>query len=196
MDELAARTGADPVEFRLRHMRDARARAVIELAADKAGWQAGAASTGNRGRGFAFGQYKNGYGYIALVCEIDLEREPRVTRVICAVDVGQVINPDGVINQIEGGIVQSISWTLKEEVTFDSTHVTSLDWESYPILRFDETPEIEVHLIDRPDTPPLGAGEVATGPTAAAIANAVYHALGARVRDLPLTRERIIAALA
>jgi nicotinate dehydrogenase subunit B len=195
MDELAARAGADPAEYRLRHMRDPRARAVIELAAKKADWKAGAVSDGATGRGFAFGQYKNGYGHIAMVCDVDVEREPRVTRVVCAVDVGQIINPDGVINQIEGGIIQSISWTLKEEVTFDRERVTSLDWESYPILTFDDVPEIETHLISHPDKPPLGAGEVPAGPTAAAIANAVFHALGVRVRSLPLTRQRIIEAM-
>jgi CO/xanthine dehydrogenase Mo-binding subunit len=195
MDELAALAGADPVAFRLRHLRDPRAREVIELAARKADWRPGAPGDGACGRGFAFGQYKNGYGYIAVVCDVDVEREPRVTRAVCAVDVGQIINPDGVANQIEGGVVQSISWTLKERVAFDRERITSLDWESYPILTFDEAPQIEVHLIDRPQSPPLGAGEVPTGPVAAAVANAVCHALGVRVRDLPITRERLIAAI-
>jgi CO/xanthine dehydrogenase Mo-binding subunit len=194
LDELAASTGADPVEYRLRHMKEPRARAVIELAAQRAGWGAAKPTHGAVGRGVAFGQYKNGYGYIAMVCDVDVEREPRVTRVVCAVDVGQVINPDGVKNQIEGGIVQAISWTLKEQVRFDGDAVTSLDWDTYPILPFSETPEIEVHLIDRPETAPLGAGEVPTGPTAAAVANAICNALGVRVRDLPITREKIIAA--
>jgi CO/xanthine dehydrogenase Mo-binding subunit len=168
---------------------------VIELAAAKADWKPGAQGDGATGRGFAFGQYKNGYGHIAMVCDIDVEHEPRVTRVVCAVDVGQIINPDGVVNQIEGGIIQAISWTLKEEVTFDRERVTSLDWDSYPILTFDGVPEIETHLISHPDQPPLGAGEVPAGPTAAAIANAVCHALGVRVRSLPLTRQRIIDAM-
>jgi CO/xanthine dehydrogenase Mo-binding subunit len=194
MDELAAAAGADPVEFRLRHMKEPRARAVIELAAEKYGWARGSKAEG-RGRGFAFGQYKNGYGYIGMVCDVDVEREPRVTRVVCAVDVGQIINSDGVANQIEGGIVQAISWTLKEQVTFDTEKILSRDWETYPILGFHEVPEIEVHLIDRPDEAPLGAGEVPTGPTAGAIGNAIYDALGVRLRDLPLTREKIVAAL-
>ena len=196
LDELAAISGADPVEFRLRHMKEPRARAVIELTAEKCGWRSAPKRLEGHGRGFAFGQYKNGYGYIAMMCEVNVEREPRVTRVVCAVDVGQVINPDGVKNQIEGGIVQAISWTLKEQVTFDTQTITSRDWESYPILGFHEVPSIEVHLIDRPHEAPLGAGEVSTGPTAGAIGNAIHDALGVRLRDLPFTREKLVAALA
>ncbi|MBI4192960.1 MAG: xanthine dehydrogenase family protein molybdopterin-binding subunit [Betaproteobacteria bacterium] len=194
IDELAAAAGADPVEFRLRHMKDPRARAVIELAAQKAGWRAGAASDGTSGRGIAFAQYKNSYGYLALVIELGLEPDIHVKRAVAAIDVGQAINPDGVVNQTEGGIVQSISWTLKEQVRFDRERVTTRTWEEYPILTFAEAPQVEVHLINRPDEAPLGAGEMAAGPTAAAIANALHHALGVRIRDLPLTRERIAAA--
>ena len=195
MDELAAAASADPVEFRLRHMQDPRARAVIELAAQKAGWQAGAQSDGTSGRGFAFSQYKNGYGYLAVVIDLALEPDPHVTRAVAAVDVGQAINPDGVINQAEGGIVQAISWALKEQVRFDRERVLSRDWETYPILTFPEIPKVEVHLIDRPGEKPLGAGEIAAGPVPAAVANALFHALGVRIRDLPLTREKIAAAL-
>ena len=195
MDELAAAANRDPVEFRLRHMQDPRARAVIELAAQKAGWKAGAESDGTSGRGFAFSQYKNGYGYMAVVIDLSLEPDPHVTRAVAAVDVGQVINPDGVINQAEGGIVQAISWALKEQVRHDRERVLSRDWETYPILTFAEIPAIEIHLIDRPEEKPLGAGEIAAGPVPAAVANALYHALGVRLRDLPLTREKIAAAL-
>ncbi len=195
MDELAAAAGADPVEFRLRHMKNARARAVIELAAQKAGWRADTQSDGASGRGIAFAQYKNGYGYLAIVIELGLEPDLHVKRAVAAVDVGQAINPDGIINQTEGGIIQAISWTLKEQVRFDRERVTSRSWEEYPILTFPEAPPVEVHLINRPDEAPLGAGEMAAGPTAAAIANALHHALGVRIRDLPLTRERIVAAL-
>jgi nicotinate dehydrogenase subunit B len=195
MDECAAAAGADPVEYRLRHMQDPRARAVIELAAQKAGWTAGAKSDGASGRGFAFSQYKNGYGYLAVVIDLALEPDPHVTRAVAAVDVGQVINPDGVINQAEGGIVQAISWALKEQVRHDRERVLSRDWETYPILTFPEVPKIEIHLIDRPEEKPLGAGEIAAGPVPAAVANALYHALGVRLRDLPLTREKIAAAL-
>ena len=195
MDELAAAAGADPVEFRLRHMKDPRARAVIELAAQKAGWQAGVQSDGTSGRGFAYSQYKNGYGHLAIVIELGLEPDIHVRRAVAVVDVGQAINPDGIINQTEGGIVQSISWTLKEQVRFSRERVTTLSWEDYPILTFPEAPLVEVHLINRPDEAPLGAGEIAAGPVPAAIANALHHALGVRIRNLPLTRERIAAAL-
>jgi nicotinate dehydrogenase subunit B len=195
MDELARSAGADPVEFRLRHMKDPRARAVIELAAEKAGWHAGRPTDGTGGRGIAFAQYKNGYGYLAIVVEVVLEPEFRVTRAVAAVDVGLAINPDGIINQTEGGILQSLSWTLKEAVMFDRERITSRDWETYPVLTFSEVPQVEVHLIDRPDQIALGAGETPTGPTAAAVANALADALGVRVYDLPLTRERIIAAI-
>jgi len=118
-----------------------------------------------------------------------------VKRLVLAVDVGLVINPDGVINQIEGGAIQSTSWTLKEEVKLDVRGIASLDWEGYPILKFSEVPAVEVELIDRPELPAAGAGEAAQGPTAAAIANAVAHALGLRVRELPLTYEKIAAAI-
>jgi nicotinate dehydrogenase subunit B len=195
MDELAAAARIDPVEFRLRHMKDPRARAVIELAASKAGWRPGEASDGTFGRGIAFSRYKNGYGYLAVVVELVFDPDMRVKRAIAAGDVGQAINPDGVVNQIEGGIIQSISWTLKEQVQFDRSRITSRTWEEYPILTFPEVPAIEVHLINRPEEQPLGAGEMSAGPTAAAIANALYHALGVRARDLPLTREKIVALL-
>ena len=195
IDELAEACGADPVEYRLRHMQNPRARAVIELAAQKAGWVPNAKSDGTRGRGIAFAQYKNGYGYIAIVAEVVLEPEFRVTRMVAAVDVGLAINPDGILNQTEGGILQALSWTLKEQVQFDRERILSRDWETYPVLTFSEVPQVEVHLIDRRDEEPLGAGETPTGPTAAAVANALAHALGVRVRDLPLTRDRIIAAL-
>ncbi len=192
MDELAQAAGRDPVEFRLGHMKNPRARAVIELAAEKAGWQAGAKNDGTWGRGIGFGQYNNAYGYFAVVIELGLEPELRVRRAVAALDVGRVVNPDGVLNQTEGGIVQAISWTLKEELQFDGSGVLSRDWESYPVLAFPEVPRVEVHLINRPDEKPLGAGETTMGPTAAAIGNALHHALGIRLRDLPLTRERIV----
>ena len=158
-------------------------------------WVANEASDGTRGRGIAFAQYKNGYGYIAIVVEVAMEPEFRVTRAVAAVDVGLPINPDGIANQTEGGILQALSWTLKEGVQFDRERILSRDWETYPVLTFADVPAVEVHLISRTDEPALGAGETPTGPTAAALANAVAHALGVRVRDLPLTRERIVTAL-
>jgi CO/xanthine dehydrogenase Mo-binding subunit len=198
MDELAAAAGIDPVEFRLRHLSDPRAKAVIAAAAKRAGWQAGAAGTGARGRGIGFAHYKNHACYVAVVAEVEVDRATGAVRVLkatCAADAGQIVNPDGLKNQMEGGIVQSTSWTLKEQVTFDRERIVSRDWQSYPILTFAEVPEVEVVLIDRPGEPWLGAGEAASGPTAAAIANALAHATGARIRDLPLSPERVKAAL-
>jgi len=196
MDELAATAAADPVEFRLRHLKDPRARTVIETAAAKAEWKPGFRSDGVHGRGFGFAKYKNSSCYVACVADIVLDRRTGrvgVNRVVAAVDAGQIINPNGLSMQIEGGIVQSTSWALKEAVRFDRTRVTSRDWSSYPILTFREAPEVEVHLLDRPEEPPLGSGEAASGPAAAAIANAVSNALGSRIRDLPLDPERIRA---
>jgi CO/xanthine dehydrogenase Mo-binding subunit len=194
MDELAGAARLDPVAFRLRHLKDSRGRAVIEAAAQAARWGDWTPAEG-LGHGIAFAKYKNLGAYCAVVAEVQVDHEVRVNRLVIAVDVGLVINPDGVVNQIEGGAIQSTSWTLKEEVKFDPGGITSLGWEDYPILKFSEVPVVEVELIDRPELPAVGAGEAAQGPTAAAIANAAAHALGLRVRDLPLTHERIAAAI-
>ncbi|HXF66305.1 MAG TPA: molybdopterin cofactor-binding domain-containing protein [Burkholderiales bacterium] len=199
MDEAAAAAGADPVEFRLRHMKDPRARAVIELCADKAGWKPGARGDGTRGRGFGFAQYKNSACYVAVAADVAVDRRTgkvRVVRAVSAVDSGLVINPDGLVNQIEGGIIQSASWTLKEAVAFDRSRITTRSWADYPILTFPEVPEVQVHIINRPEEPPLGAGEGSQGPTVAAIANAIAHATGVRLRELPFTPQRLKAALA
>lgn len=196
MDELAVAANADPVEFRLRHLKDPRARAVIETVAAQAGWKSREAGDGTRGRGLAFARYKNVGCYVAVIVEIEAGNEVRVRRVFAAVDAGQAINPDGIINQTEGGIIQTVSWTLKERVGFDRERVTTCTWDDYPILTFGEAPEVEVTLINRPEMPPLGAGEGAQGPTGAAIGNAIYNALGVKLRDMPLTREKLISALA
>ena len=195
IDELAAAAGVDPVAFRLRYLADPRARAVIERATAKAGWADRRKREGT-GHGVGFARYKNAGAYCAVVAEIEAEAEIRVRRLAIAVDVGLVINPDGLANQIEGGAIQATSWTLKEAVRFDRTRVTSDAWETYPILTCSETPAVEVEIVSRPDCPAVGAGEAAQGPTAAAIANAVFDALGVRVRDLPLTAERIQAVAA
>jgi CO/xanthine dehydrogenase Mo-binding subunit len=195
MDELAERAGRDPVAYRLSLLSDPRACAVIERAAAMAGWQAGLESGMGSGRGIAFSRYKNRAAYAAAVAEVEVEDEVRVTRLWAAVDAGLVINPDGAANQIEGGIIQAVSWALKEQVRFEDGKVATATWDRYPILRFSEVPEVKIDLIGRPTDPPLGLGEVALGPTAAAIGNAVAHALGVRVRDLPLTRERVMAAM-
>jgi CO/xanthine dehydrogenase Mo-binding subunit len=194
IDELAARAGQDPVQFRLSITGDPRARAVIEKVAEMSGWQAGAPGGAGTGRGIAFARYKNRAAYSAVVVELDVDEEIRLRHVWCATDAGLVVNPDGVINQLEGGIIQSASWVLKEQVRFDNG-VSSFDWETYPVLKFSEAPEIDIALINTKDEVPLGVGETTAGPTAAAIGNAVSHALGARIRDLPLTRDRIMATL-
>jgi nicotinate dehydrogenase subunit B len=194
IDELAERAGQDPVAYRLSITADKRARAVIEKVAAMAGWKAGEPAGAARGRGIAFARYKNRAAYSAVVVELDVEEMISLRHVWCATDAGLVINPDGVINQLEGGIIQSASWVLKEQVRFDNG-VSSFDWETYPVLLFSEVPEIDIELINTKDAVPLGVGEVTAGPTAAAIGNAVSHALGARIRDLPLTRDRIMATL-
>jgi len=196
MDELALEAGADPVAYRLAVLADPRARAVIEKVAAMSGWQAGLPSGTGKGRGIAFARYKNLAAYAAVVAEVEVEESVRVTRVWCAADAGLVINPDGATNQLEGGIVQAVSWALKEGVRLDTAGISSRDWETYPVIKFSEVPEIAVELVGAvSDNPPLGVGEASGGPTVAAIGNAVAHALGARLRDLPLTRERVMAAL-
>jgi nicotinate dehydrogenase subunit B len=199
VDELAIAAGADPVEFRLRHTKDPRARGVIEAAAKRAGWQPGARGDGARGRGIAFSRYKNLACYCATVANVEVDRKTgrvRVSRVVAAVDAGQIVNPDGVINQIEGGIIQSASWTLLESVRFDRARVTTRSWADYPILRFTDVPEVEVVLLDQPAERFLGVGEGSQGPAAAAIANAIAHATGKRLRALPFTPERVKQAMA
>jgi len=199
IDELALAAGADPVEFRLRHLKDPRGRAVIEAAAQRAGWQPNARGDGTHGRGFAFAKYKNLACYVAIVADVEVDRasgKVRVTRVVSAVDAGQIVNPDGVVNQIEGGIIQSASWTLLESVRYDRTRVTTRSWADYPIIHFAEVPQVEVVLLDRPEERFLGVGEGSQGPAAAAIANAIAHATGRRLRALPFSPERVKQALA
>ena len=194
MSELALAAGADPVAYRLLHLSDPRARTVIEAVSRRADWSAWRPREGH-GHGIGFARYKNLGAYCAAVAEVEVGHEVRVNRLTLAVDVGLVINPDGVRNQIEGGAIQSTSWTLKEQVRLGERGIASLGWEDYPILKFSEVPAVEIELIDRPELPAVGAGEAAQGPTAAAIANAVENALGVRVRDLPLSPERIITAI-
>jgi CO/xanthine dehydrogenase Mo-binding subunit len=199
MDELAIAAGADPVAFRLRHLTDERARAVVQAAADRFGWGKPAPREANVGRGFAFARYKNLAAYCAVALSVSVEHETgqiRLGRVVAAVDSGQPINPDGIRNQIEGAMVQAASWTLYEEVRFDRRHITSTDWSGYPILRFPAAPEsVEVHVLPRPGQPFLGTGEAGQGPMAAAIANALRDATGVRLRDLPLSSARVKAAI-
>ena len=192
MDTLAEKAGQDPLEFRLNHFEDERAIAVIQKV------QALTSAQNNEdGKkiGYAFMRYKNTDAYIAVAAKVTVDKNNGNVGLIkmwAAVDVGEVINMDGLTNQIEGGMIQAASWTLKEEVTFNTTEITSTDWIKYPILKFSEVPEVEVAIINRPSEDAKGAGEVPVPPTAAAIANAIYNASGFRVNDLPITPEKIL----
>lgn len=197
MDELAAAAGADPLAFRLALLDDERARAVISAAAEGAGWgqRREAAAHADTGLGLGYARYKNAGAFCAAVAEVEATESVRVRRIVVAVDVGHVVNLDGVRNQIEGGAVQAVSWTLKEQVRFGRDGITSLNWETYPILRFSETPQVDVVVINRPGLPVVGAGECAAGPVAGAIANGLCAAIGVRVRALPLTAENVVQAI-
>jgi CO/xanthine dehydrogenase Mo-binding subunit len=172
---------------------------VIAKAAQGFGWTRGQKAPPNRGYGFAFARYKNLAAYCAVATEVEVDRETgraRLVRAVAAIDAGQVVNPDGITNQIEGAIVQATSWTLYESVTFDDTRITSIDWQTYPILRFNSVPDsIDVHIINRPGLPFLGSGETGQGPAAASLANAIADATGKRLRNLPLSRKRIKDAI-
>lgn len=193
LDEIAALRGEDPIAFRLRYLSDERAKDVIRAAARRAAWKPERRSGVGHGVGFA--RYKNTGAYCAAIAEVEGADDIRVKRLTLAVDVGEAINPDGVINQIEGGAIQATSWVLKERVRFDRTRITSTSWTDYPILTFSEVPAVDVEIIQRPEIEPVGAGEAALGPVTAAIANAVHDCLGVRVHDLPITRDKIIAAM-
>jgi len=193
LDEIACERGEDPVAFRLRHLRDERAKDVIRAAARRAGWKP--ERRPGVGYGVGFARYKNTGAYCAVIAEIEGAEDIRVRKLTLAVDVGEAISPDGVINQIEGGAIQATSWVLKERVRFDPQRITSTSWSDYPVLRFTEVPDVEVELIQRSEIDPVGAGEAAHGPVTAAIANAVFDALGVRVRKLPITRDTLIASM-
>jgi CO/xanthine dehydrogenase Mo-binding subunit len=199
MDELADAAKTDPVEFRLKHLGDPRARDVIDKAVQEFGWKKDAKLPRGQGHGFAFARYKNLAAYCAIAMEVNVEHETgavRIGRVVAAVDSGQAVNPDGIRNQVEGAIVQSASWALYEAVTFDNKTITSRDWSSYPIARFSLVPaSIDVHVIDRPGEPFLGTGECGQAPAQAAIANGIARATGVRLRDMPLTRAKIKQAI-
>jgi nicotinate dehydrogenase subunit B len=204
IDELAHAAGADPIEFRVRHLKDERAVAVLEAVAKLAQWSPRPAPRGGRnagaGRGVAFVHYDNYSGYAAIALQVQVDRasgKVSVERVAAAHDCGLIVNPDGLRNQIEGNIVQTLSRALLEDVKFDTAKVTSLDWLRYPILRFNDVPdEIAITLINRPDKPSVGAGEPAASPIMAAVANAIFDATGVRLRSVPFTAERVKAALA
>jgi nicotinate dehydrogenase subunit B len=199
-DELAARAGVDPLEFRLRDLSQPRGREVVERLARLMKWEPrpspapGARANVARGRGMAYIHYKHNETFVAMGMQVEVDRRSgaiQVLRVACVHDCGLMINPDAVRAQVEGNILQTLSRTLHEETTFDRNHVTSVDWTGYPLLRFPEVPRLEIELVQRLDQPPLGAGEAASAPVPAALANAVFDATGVRVRTVPLTREKV-----
>ncbi|MDF2189897.1 molybdopterin cofactor-binding domain-containing protein [Paraflavitalea sp. CAU 1676] len=195
MDELAIRAGKDPAAFRLQNLKDERAKAVIQKVMDITQWEKRTgAKAASVGWGIAFAQYKNDAAYFAVVAEVAIDKtakQYRVKSLTGVIDAGQVINIDGLKNQTEGGMIQSTSWTLLEQVQYNEKGILSRGWDSYPILRFQAVPSIAVEVINRPGSPPVGAGEAAQGPTAAAIANAIYQATGSRLRELPLKPDKI-----
>ncbi len=197
IDELAVKAGADPVEYRLRFLKDERMRDALVACAEAFGWDSWEKKR-NTGRGIAIARYKNYAAITAVAMEVQVTPRNGFVRVLRAAtsnDGGHIVSPDGIINQVEGGAIQAISWAMKEEVKFDTTRVVSTDWTSYPILGFNEVPPFENVLIDRPGMPYLGNGESSQGPAGAALANAIADAIGARVRDVPFTPERVKAAL-
>lgn len=194
MDELAQLAGVDPVEFRLRHLTDPRARAVLEKVAADANWK-----TGDKHRGVSFSRYKNIGCYVAAIVDIGVDRASGVVTVpeiVLAADAGLIVNPDGIINQLEGGAIQSTSWTLREQVAFDHRQILTKSWSDYPVLTYAEVPRVRTALINRPADPSLGVGEGSQGPVVAAIANAFARSTGKRLRDLPFTPERVKSVLA
>jgi CO/xanthine dehydrogenase Mo-binding subunit len=190
MDELAYAAELDPAQFRLNHLDDARASAVIQAAANQIGWQPHCApNNSGTGQGIAFSRYENTEAYVATAAEVSVDGATgkiTLNRIVVAHDCGLIINPDGLKNQIEGNVIQSASRAILEQVNFDSSTITSTDWRSYPILRFQDIPPIDIILIDHPDQPAWGAGEVTTLTTPPAIANAIFHATGNRLRSIPL----------
>lgn len=203
-DELAAMAGRDPVTFRMKNIKDARLVEVLQKAVGMSGWTPAPVAVkkalGAEMRGFGVGlsRYKNQDSYVAVVAEVGVDTKSgavSVHRMWSATDTGRAINPDGVINQIEGGMVQATGWTLIESGKFDDGIMRAVDYADYPIIDFMDTPKIQSTLIDRPELPPLGAGEGGQAPAGAAIANAIFAATGRRIHEIPFTRERVLAAL-
>jgi nicotinate dehydrogenase subunit B len=203
MDEIADDQGLDPVAFRLSKLEDPRAKAVVQTLADQVNWAERRQSLSQKegwGLGIAYARYKSKGAYCAVVAEVEVTHLVNVRRLWVVADIGEVIHADGAVSQLEGGAIQSTSWALKEQAHWDSNHITSTHWDAYPILRFSEVPQVQVHLMPGHSqnsgslNPPLGAGEATQGPTTAAIANAVFHAVGVRVRQLPLTPDNLAKA--
>jgi nicotinate dehydrogenase subunit B len=195
MDELSEAANIDPLTFRLNHLTDPRARHVIETVAQRAQWHTRGEAGSGHGYGLGYARYKNKAGYCALVAHVEVAERVKVHKVWACVDAGAIVHHDGLLNQIEGGILQAISWSLHESVRWNAQGIASQDWEKYPVLSFNDVPELDIHFIDAKQYPSLGSGEVATGPCAGALGNAVAHALGIRARHLPLNPERLIQAI-
>ncbi len=194
MDELAELAGVDPVDFRLRHLTDPRARAVLEKVAADANWK-----TGDKNRGVSFSRYKNNSCYVAAIADIEVDRASGVVavpRIALSVDAGMIVSPDGIVNQIEGGAIQSASWTLREQIAYDNSQILTKSWADYSILTYAEVPKVKVSLVNMPNERSLGVGEGSQGPVVAAIANAFARATGKRLRDLPFTPDKVKALLA
>ncbi len=194
MDELAELAGVDPVDFRLRHLTDPRARAVLEKVAADAHWK-----TGDKNRGVSFSRYKNNSCYVAAIADIEVDRASGVVavpRIALSVDAGMIVSPDGIVNQIEGGAIQSASWTLREQIAYDNSQILTKSWADYSILTYAEVPKVKVSLVNMPNERSLGVGEGSQGPVVAAIANAFARATGKRLRDLPFTPDKVKALLA
>ena len=205
MDEVAHAAGVDAAEFRLRHLQDPRAKDVVQAVLKASQWSPRVSASIPakerfvRGRGISYVRYNNAITYVATVAEVEVDRSTgqiRVTRLYIAHDCGQIINPDGVLNQIQGGAIQTVSRTLMEDVQWSGSKIESVDWATYPILRFPDVPRVEAVLIDRPGQPTWGAGEQTPTTVPAAIANAVFDATGVRLREIPFTPERVKVALA
>ena len=202
-DELAAAAGVDPLEFRLRYLKDPRGIELLDRLTRLAKWENTAGKYGQggdiaKGRGISYVKYELVRTYVGVVADVEVNRQTggiRVARFFVVQDCGQIINPDGVKNQLEGNMVQTLSRTLKERVTFDRAHVTSVDWASYPILTFPDVPDVVIDLIDRPGEKPWGSGEPSASVVPSAVSNAVFNATGARLRSVPFTPETVKAAM-
>ena len=195
IDELAEAAGADPLAYRLAMLKQPRGVHVLQRVAELCNWASRGPGGNGSGKGLAFCIHRNRGAFVACAAAVETDTDVRVRKVWCVADAGLIVNPDGAKNQIEGGIVMAVSWMLKEQVRLEGEGIASRTWADYPILRFDEVPEIEIALVDAQEHPPFGIGEISSGPAMAAIGNAVAHALGFRIRDLPFTRERIAAAM-
>jgi nicotinate dehydrogenase subunit B len=195
IDELAEAVGQDPLAYRLTMLTDPRGRAVLTRLSELCGWAKRWEAGTGRGLGLAYDRHRGRGAMVACAAEVEVDAEVKLLKLWCACDGGLIVNPDGALNQLEGGMVMAASWTLKEQVKLGGPGIASTTWDDYPILRFDEVPPIEIELLNTGDPRPFGLGEVSQGPVMAAIGNAVAHALSARIRELPMTRDKIAAAL-